>query len=494
MFFFFFVGCENTNEVKKEEATEQPDLTNEEMKRLVLLDTSYAFTESQIKDNALYLAEKFLNQDGIKRSIAEVKMVPSHYTLTGKTEIKTDFAIAKPETPSLYAVNFNDNHGYVLLSGDKRVPHTWATVAAGTLDDNAHIGLQIFMSDAIITMDTRVAEVEATRGDSIFNSMVSKLQAAITKEKSSKSTANGREEPCLKIYVPGKSQSRTSSCGGDCFYRSSTVVLQTVNNHTYVSRPLLSTLWDQGPPYNNGQPDGGCNTRGDCGNNSRYLAGCVAIAESQVVAHYYAKRNNQWQDIVNKPCNSYTGQEAEMVANLNHSIYLDYGIYVSRQCGSTGAGAVVGDLNLTDPRGISPKYGLVEGEWRDWNTGDVRNSLANGSPVVTMAFRDLCCVNWGLFKWPCWGCGGGHEWVVDGMRDESTTTTYRHTYWYEGVDCTDEVGGQYTYSSTTTPQTKIHQNWGWGPRSGSDPSDWYSTDYANGFNHQRDIVAYITQQ
>ena len=493
------LGCNDTGVKKKDEKGGQPDLTNEEIKRIVLLDTSYVYPLEQAQISALSLATQFLDKkDGIKRSISNVITVPSLFTIKGKTSIKTDFSISHPETPSLYIANFNKKNGYVILSADKRVTKIIATVATGTVDSLTHPGLRIFLSNTIMHLDEKVAEMEALRDDEVFKSMVAKLNEGLKKEKAKKTTSGGRvDAACQQLRVPG---ARSNVICADCNYISSTIPIQSVNTTTYIAQPLLTTLWHQNPPYNNGQPDGGCGTFGYCGSNQKYLAGCVPIAEGQVVAYFNARRNQPlWLGVVAKSCQSYNAQESDAVANLVHSIYLDYGIYVSRSCGATGAGFPVGDFQFTNPRGISSGYGLVQGEWRSWNTGDIRNSLSGGSPVVIQGFQHLCCFI------GCWGCGDGHEWVIDGMRDLGVQTTYEVSGRYIGTACSAEdlaYHVSYTYTSTATTSTQIHQNWGWGVSAGSDPTDWYAQDvfqssyrvagWDNNYNHANYIVAYIT--
>lgn len=226
----------------------------------------------------------------------------------------------------------------------------------------------------------------------------------------------------------------------------------------------------------------------------------LLFLRDKFVAYFNARKNQPlWQGVVAKGCQSYTTSESDAVANLTHSIYLDYGIYVSRSCSSTGAGFQVGDLSFTNPRGISSGYGLVQGEWRSWNTGDIRNSLSQNSPVVIQGFQHLSC----LFV--CWGSGDAHQWVIDGMRDLGVQTTYQVTGRYQGAACSPEdlaYSVSYTYTSTSSSSTQIHQNWGWGPNTGSNPNDWYAQDvfqssyqvagWDNNYNHANYIVAYIT--
>ncbi|MBI1768666.1 MAG: C10 family peptidase [Bacteroidetes bacterium] len=491
--FIIFQSCQDNGVTSSKNKVE---LTNEEMTRLVLLDTSYVYPEADGHELALNISSKFLNnKDGIMRTISNFISVPSLYRTTGKTLIKTDFAVSKPNTPSLYIANFKDEKGYVVISADKRAHEVLAVVGGGTIDQTAHIGLRIFLENAVKHVDEKVAQLESLRGDKIFNSMVAKLEASLnSKQGDSKPVKDGRvaNVPCQqqqKLHVPGQ----VLSCDPGCTAYTTTTPIATMNVTNYVTAPLLTTLWHQGPPYNNGQPDAGCTSGYVCGVNQKYLAGCVAIAEGQVVAYFNAKKYANWQTIVGKSCSSYTTDESNTVADLAHSIYLDYGIYVKRNCDETGAGFNIGDFQFTNPRGISGRYGLVQGEWRSWNTGDIRNSLANGSPVVIQGTLNLCCFIW------CWGCGGGHEWVIDGMRDLGVQTTYRVITTYTGTGCPPDWNS--TYTSTSTTATQIHQNWGWGPGRGSGPSDWYAQDCFQSnvpvgrdinFNHANYIVAYIT--
>jgi hypothetical protein len=479
--------CSDVAEADKK--PDQPNLTEAEIKRLVLLDEDYVYPLEQTKTNAMNLAAKFLDEkDGVKRSISKLITVPSRYSIEKKTLIKTDFSIAKPETPSLYIANFNEKDGYVILSADKRVPEIVAIVGSGTIDSLAHPGLRVFLSNAVMHMDEMVAEMESFRNDVAFRSMVAKLGEALTKEKE-KTSKNGRTSiECNYLRIPG---ARTNmNCPGGCSYSTNTYPIQSVNTTTYVAPVLLSTLWEQGPPYNNLQPVGGCQVSSSCGSNTRYYAGCVPIAEAQVVAYFRAQNQPVWQTITSKPCQNYTPWEANEVAVLPQVIFSLYqsSTSTSMDC-SNGTGVNMGssDVNNTTPRGISPAFGLVQGEWRSWNTGDIRNSLSAGKPLVIKGKPELCCFIW------CWGCGTGHQWVIDGMRDLGVQTTYQFVAYYEGDDCPSNEVTYYTYSINSTTNTQIHQNWGWGPGNGSGPNDWYAQNYFNGYGHANYIIAYITR-
>lgn len=475
--FLLLWGCQEAGLNSSKAKTQ---LTDDELARLALLDNNYTILEARGRDMALSLASKFLDsKDGVKRTISSFVTVPSLYSITGKTLIKTDFAVSKPATPSLYVANFNDHKGFVILSADKRAPGILAIVGSGAIDSTSHIGLRIFLENSMKHIDEKVAKTESFRGDAIFKSLVAKLQSNVNQNKS---VDGGRVEQLA------------------CTQNIITDPYNSVISTNYITSPLLKTLWDQGPPFNYGMPDAGCNSSGYCGGaNTKYLAGCVPVAEGQVVAYFYARRNvGDWSSVTTAQTGcAFSGSQSSEVSSLLHNIYLDYGIYTSRTCAATAAGMQVGDISVTNPRGISPPYGLNTGNWRSWNTGDMRNSLANGSPVVICGNLNLCCFIY------CWGCGEGHEWVVDGMRDINMTTTYEVITTYSGGSGNCPPNSVAYYTTTSTINTQIHQNWGWGPGMGSDPNDWYNQDVFQSniaststgdinFDHANYIVAYIT--
>lgn len=65
---------------------DQPELTQEEIKRLVLLDESYVYPLDQTKTNALNLSAQFLDKkNGITRTISKIITVPSRYSIDKKS-------------------------------------------------------------------------------------------------------------------------------------------------------------------------------------------------------------------------------------------------------------------------------------------------------------------------------------------------------------------------------------------------------------------------
>ncbi len=352
-------------------------------------------------------------------------------------------------------------------------------------------------------IDSKVAETEALRGDAAFNSMVDKLSKALYLEKSTptdRAISSGRVTsgfcPEAVVYVPGVVP---PECGNTCQSYVFTTPILTQNVTYYVAQPVIKTLWNQYAPFNSAYPSGGCNTGnyscGNGGNNNKYLAGCVPVAEGQVVAYFYSRNNPTWQTITNKNACDYSGSGINTVSSLLKAIFLIYGSRGTYGCSKTGVYQPISDVSKGNnpPLGISPIFGLRNGEWRPYNVNDIRNSLANGSPVIINRSLHLTCIP--LIG--CWGSGKAHEWIIDGMRDLQVRTTYQVTTSYYGSDyCSNQPSSNYTYSSTVTTATEIWQNWGllggngWYGQGIFEPNFPHTEDL--NFNHANYIIAYIT--
>ncbi len=492
------VSCQGEEAQKNEAKANQPALTNEEIKRLVLLNADFTYPEADARKNAESLASQLLTpSDKIPRTVSNIITLPSYYSLKGSTRIKTDAAIAKPQTPSLYIANFAGGLGYIILSADKRITDIVGVAARGTIDSLVYDpGMQIFLSNAITSMDEKVAAVEALREDGTFKSMVEKLDLARTK-KIAASNATGRIGECESIG------SATKNCGVDCYYESDVISTNTVNNVNTTVAPLLNTAWYQGPPYNDYGNGYNCDCVDEGGSqagigicNDKGLQNCwlesMAVAEGQVVAFYRAKNNPAWQTTNSRICGQYDISDRYYFTKLLYDINVLYWD-IAKDNPSCGINAfdwrkLKNENNgwYNRPRGISSSFGFVEGEWRDRNDDDTQASLANGSPVLIKGTSQLC-----RFLWWSWGCGDGFEWVIDGLRTVSTTTTTTYRAYYTGTECTDDeasYSNTYTYSYTSPTTTQVHNNWGTSPTSIS----WNNITYFSSYGHETRMVAFIT--
>jgi hypothetical protein len=468
---------------------DQPDLTQEEIKRFILLDTNFHYPLAKAKQDAITIAaeldrEELKNGIETKRTIEEILSYSIPDTIYhSKSKSKVD--------PGVHVFNFGDNRGFAIISGDKRIEGRLGWSGNGKIDRNPHAGLRIFLSKVVPYFQYKRQEVEAMRGDSLHRSLLLKL-SKFKKKDPAKGNPGGRidAEPCLQL--------RTDfPCPAACTLSAGYTQISSVDYTTTVVAPLLKTNWDQYAPYNN-LYESGCNWVNNCVNaiNNNYKAGCVPISEAQVIAYFYDKRyGGDWTAIANNPGRCYNATQAWMVAALVKGVYDHYWV-TSKTC---DGGTFTFDRDvwfLNGDRGIHPDFGLVQGDWREYNTGDLRASILNGSPVPTQGSQHEWCLLWN------WGCVPDptvmHQWVMDGI----LTTNRSTTYMVNPVDydlC--QYLPSYTFTSYNTLGYFTHINWGWG-NNGS--SGWYSeavfggwnvtgSHWENKYDHDVKIIAYINQ-
>lgn len=186
--------------------------------------------------------------------------------------------------------------------------------------------------------------------------------------------------------------------------------------------PMLSTLWNQGSPFNDKCPEV---------NETRTVTGCVATAMAQVMKYHnwpakgtgsnsYTWNNSTlsqdfssitfgWTDMLDDYSDGATTEQCEAVATL----MLACGISVDMNYGTSASGAVARNCVTAlfnyfnydgSMRYLSRDYYGLE----DWET-EVYNSLAGGCPVLYGGQSE----------------DGGHEFVCDGYSSDS----YFHFNW-----------------------------------------------------------------
>jgi Spi protease inhibitor len=266
---------------------DQPNLTIEEIKRLILLDTNYTYPQTQALNDAKIIAAQFDREDKLNpapRTIKQTLVVNVPDMAYPQNSNKKAYA-ESVNVPEVYVFNYSDNRGFSIISADKRVLGILGSSSGGTIDSLlVNTGLRMFLTESIPYIQKKREEVELLR-DSIFDGLVTKLNG--DNVKNTKGTSGGRIDDVIH------------SCSGTTAKVLSTAIIGV----TYVSDALVKTQWDQNPPYNNNFTAYVCTTSSPyCGTtNTNFLAGCVPISESQIVAHFYAKRDLTWNRIVNAP-------------------------------------------------------------------------------------------------------------------------------------------------------------------------------------------------
>jgi hypothetical protein len=138
----------NDSGLKPKEKIDQPDLTVEEQKRLILLDTNYVYSLDAAKQDAAAVAAELDDEDeknGIKvtRSISEIKSYSILDTVQYPSEVN------RKNDPGIYVFNFTDKNGFAIISGDKRIMGRLGWSGKGTVDANPVLGARIFLNRLI---------------------------------------------------------------------------------------------------------------------------------------------------------------------------------------------------------------------------------------------------------------------------------------------------------------------------------------------------------
>ncbi len=411
--------CNDSSVKPAQNKLDQPDLTADEVKRLILLDTNYVYSMTSATNDALQIAaeldqEDFRKGKNVNRSISRV----ISYSIPDT--IRFPKSVNRKSDPGFYVFNFSGDNGFAIISGDERVLGRLGYSGKGTLDNSPHTGLRIFMSRVVDYIQFRRQTVESMRGDSIYVSLIKKLNSFRFQGSSEKDAQEQQTAPC--------NQARTSNvvpCNPVCNLTPVTSLSSTSTGTNTVVQAIITTQWDQIAPFNNNfavgcnlQPNSNCYLYA----NSNYYAGCVPVSEAQVIANYYARRNlGSWRAITNTDICSMTADQVNTVAWLIKDIYNQYTIKF-KSC-SQGTFTFDQDfIGLTNDYGISPNYYLVQGEWRGYNNGDLEASLRNGSPVLILGSQHEWCA---FFNF---GCGPDltcmHQWIMDGLQTVNQISTY----------------------------------------------------------------------
>jgi hypothetical protein len=493
------LGCLDNN-FRPKSKSDQPDLTLEEQKRLILLDANYVYSLDAARHDATVIAAE-LDAEDAKKGIKVVRRISEVKTYSILDTIQYPGEVNRKNDPGIYIFNFTNNRGFAIISGDERIMGRLGWSDNGKIDNNPNPGIRIFLSRMIPYFQFKRKEIEAMRGDNAHISLLNKL-SSFKQGVHEKTNSSGRV-PCA--------QERTNSatpCDPSCTLTSSSYLASSYNTTHTVVPALLQTSWSQYAPYNNLFPSG-CNYNyGACYANSNYLAGCVPLSEAQVIAYFYGKNparfGSDWATIANtQDACGLNSTQVNGVAALVKAVFDHYAL-TSRVCGGT----FTFDhdiLGLNGDRGIHPDFGLVQGEWRDYNVGDLRASISNGSPVPVQGSEHEWCAffNWGCVADPT----VMHQWVMDGILTTNTVSTYV-VYPVDYSACRNLPSYTVTYNNVINTYT--HANWGWGGYTNAQPGSsiwgsngWYlesafgdwditQTNNVYSFNHDDKIIAYVT--
>jgi hypothetical protein len=218
-------------------------------------------------------------------------------------------------------------------------------------------------------------------------------------------------------------------------------------SHTHESYEscVLTTVWDQGWPYNNYVPL--CSTGNPC------PAGCVAIAMGQIMKFWkFPPTPYEWTKMLNTYKRDDPASYKSAVAVLMH----DIGNYVNMTYTCDGSGATDAKTVKAFKENFHYNSSVIN---LNWDIGVIRQNIRNGWPVIAGGFATRTTIlNVDFYS-------DGHDWVIDGLRDD-----------YDNYQVTCYSGGGVPLISNETRNyiEYYHMNWGHGnPFNNA----WYFSNY-----------------
>lgn len=383
----------------------------------------------------------------------------------------------------LYIINYKENKGWTIISGDKRTPAVLASDETGSFDINkANQSVLLWLDET---------------ANRIYN--LKKFTNADTTKTDYKLWNN------IEILTNQKPQ-RIAAPIDNGYWQLVSIYSQTLPS--IQKGPLIQTKWGQSTPWNSCVPF-------DKTQSQRCLVGCSAVATGQMLYYLHNQTGVPSSAYQQGSCVGYsesggvlwgvfdTYNYAFSFSNYsttawnnmakrwnetgtNYSaVFLGYvASGINSRFGKDGTSASASDdINLIRNNGIN----CTDEVNYDYST--VLSSLNNNMPVLTTA-RTLSGYTWVLFV--RFDNYSGHAFIIDGYVTQRT----QYTYYYEWVTTgggTPPIMQVKQKSSSTITQSKnevtvstntlLTMNWGW---DGSYDSGLYSLtgDWLAGGNEE----------
>lgn len=341
------VSCSSDNELLLAESQQQTR-SNEPQ--------TYEISRESARAELLKLLQDIDGIDTRSMSFSGLRTICSEFTVS-LNETKTRSNDSNYFERPVHIFNFDDNRGYAVMSGDKRLPSLIALTESGKLQPGDEIdnpGMALFMTG------TQIMPIDTT-----FHPIVTPI--------------NPGED--YKVY--GEWQN-------------------TVYNG------MCPVKWGQGAPYN-----AECPMKSD----GRALTGCVATAVAQLMACHkhplsYDIYNYDWNALTAFPKAKDISPSAQTSLALlmrklgiKSNLDMDYA--------SDGSGADTGHVPRTLVR-FSYSNG---GAYVSYETNNVVNEIKSGYPMVVSGKssykdNDIIGIHWRTY-------GGGHAWLIHGLLERT---------------------------------------------------------------------------
>lgn len=395
-------GCHRSENSESEPVQNPVGQLSAEQVEILSMREDYKVSISDARRQALEASALF----DADRTRASQRTVDNVHCLLGDNSTRSSDATAIPDT-LFYVVNFSDEAGFSIVSADKRLDGVYAFVPEGKFrtDTIDNPGMAIYLG---MLEDYSIAEI----------GRIAKTQDSL-----------------LALYPqladdPYALQGDTRA--------SSTYDVITPWSNTFFFGPFATPNWHQRHPYNKKCPSK---------NGEKCLAGCVAIATAQTVAHYNKPKTHNghtydWDNIwayendksslTTEQINKAEDDIATLVQRIGDLVNIKYGLDES----STSATAKI--------EKCFEQLGFSCGNYTDYDVIDIAKSLKDGYLVYADGFSQKKTAL-GITV----GYEGGHGWTIDGyVKQLQIISTYY-------TDTNKLV------STKTNSRDFVHCNWGW---------------------------------
>ncbi len=447
--------------------TETITLTQEESKRMVLLESTYTVSSEELLRQAGFLVEQIEKREAETKGTITAKRVPVLADSLVGMQTKSAEGFGEGDG-KVYIVSLGDGLGFGLFAGDKRGGGLIGYSEEGDFDPDAAPAEAQFLFQALTDyVSNTIEQTEAMRGDSIYEALAAKVGPI--QIGGSGQTKNGDGLiPIDDDPPPGEPTEWTPPADFDSyFYRENLVCTYQYRNDYNRVGPLLTTKWNQRAPYNN------------------YImtmygnvpVGCVATAVAQIMNYHkkgsYAGRNYLWQSFQNQ----YYGYETDPATTSLAQLFYDLGLPANLNMNYAPSGS--GALSSTVPRTFS-NFGYTS-SLHDNNY----NATTEYSKVLLSIERKEPVYMSGSHV----GASSGHAWVVDGRETLFQYTIWKRYCYYK--DVLVKVSYDYTYNGSALCQ--FHHNWGWGGMGDCwlYQSIFSPSGYTDNYNTQMEVVTNI---
>ncbi len=425
------VGCQ------KKEVTLKTDFENQAENKTRLVPESVARNIAEIFTPALFFVSEGGNTGVIGKSLKENGFtgnpVRTNKTPDKPLKIKEEVVIRDHSgVPALYVFNYENDKGYLIVTGDSSVRPVLAYVEKGVFQTgNAPGGAVMWLNKTINNVEiVRKGLYDNTKSakrawKKYFDKMTQTGNMALRSTNGVKTNfidPPPQDDPC--IQDPNYFNAQSNTIG-----------------------PLLPTQWGQLDTYNDLLGNWSCGSSF----NGAPPTGCVATAMAQVIRYWQTPSTYNYSGMPANIGNYYVQQ---LMADAGASVSMEYdcagshppnewwlpgGILLTPSASERIANALTGTFGYSSASHGS--YSLNS----DYFT--VVSNIANNRPVIFGGYSD-----WNSFWY--YPEGTGHVWACDGTLE----TVY--TFCFNG-------------SSMSETYLMFHMNWGW--------QEWGTTNNFNGW-------------